>query len=88
MDEKMTFEAFKALTALQDRRVRMTFANGQQLIATLHSVSTDFDKSQHLIYREVEWSALHHPQQEHWAYYAPGEELVNCTLVNEKGDIP
>jgi hypothetical protein len=79
----MTSEAFKALIALQDSRVRMTFSDGQQLIATLHSVTTDLDESQHLIFEKVEWSTLPKPQDKFGYYYAAGEELISCTLVND-----
>ena len=77
----MTLEEFKALRELQDHRVRMTFADGQQIIATLHSVTTDFDESRHLIYDKVEWSALPHPQDSSIAYYEKGEELVSCVAA-------
>ena len=58
----MNIEEFQALRALQDRRVRLSFSNGQVLVATLFSVSTDFDESRHLVYDKVEWSALPRPQ--------------------------
>jgi hypothetical protein len=48
----MTLEEFKALRGLQDRRVRMIFTDGKEIIATLDSVVTDFDESRHLTYRK------------------------------------
>ena len=77
----MTLEEFKALRELQDHRVRMTFADGQQIIATLHSVTTDFDESRHLIYDKVEWSLLPHAQDSSAAYYEKGEELISCVAA-------
>jgi hypothetical protein len=77
----VTLEEFKALRELQDHRVLMTFADGQQIIATLHNVTTDFDASRHLIYDKVEWSALPHAQDNSVAYYAKGEELVSCVVA-------
>jgi small nuclear ribonucleoprotein (snRNP)-like protein len=35
----MTLEEFKALKRLEDRRVRMNFIDGQEVIATLISVT-------------------------------------------------
>jgi hypothetical protein len=72
----MTLEEFKSLKGLENRRVRMIFSDGQEVIATL--LSTDFDKSRHLIYDKVEWSALPHTDVGAGAYYSSGEELVSC----------
>jgi hypothetical protein len=79
----MTLEEFKGLKGLEDRRVRISFADGQEVIATLISVSIDFDQSRHLIYDRVEWSALPHANRGAAAYYSPGEELVSCSLAPE-----
>lgn len=76
----MTLEEFKALKLLEDRRVRLVFTDGQEVIATLISVTTDFDESQHLIYDNVEWSTKPHISHE-GAYYAPGEYVVSCVLL-------
>jgi hypothetical protein len=77
----MTLEEFKKLRELQDRRVRMIFSDGQEVIATLHSVTVDLDGSRHLIYQKVEWSELPHFEAEAGVYYAPGEELVSCAAL-------
>ena len=74
----MKLEEFKALKDLEDRRVRMLFTDGQEVVATLISVTTDLDESRHLICDRVEWSALPHPTRGVAAYYSPGEELVSC----------
>jgi hypothetical protein len=75
----MTLEEFKALKRLEDRRVRMIFSDGQEVIATLIDVSTDMDKSRHLVYENVEPSALLRGDIGSGAYYSPGEELVSCS---------
>ena len=49
----MTLGDFKALKGLEDRRVRMIFTDGQEVVATLVSVTTDLDESRHLIYDRV-----------------------------------
>ena len=68
---------FMALKALQDQRVRLTFRDGQSFIARLLSVTSDFDRSQHLVYDQVEGeSAL-----EGITFYAAGEELLSCVGV-------
>jgi hypothetical protein len=56
----MTLKEFKALKRLENRRVYMIFSDGQEVIATLFSITTDLDESRHLIYDQVEWSALPH----------------------------
>jgi len=77
----MTLDEFKALKGLEDRRVRMAFSDGQEVIAELVSVTTDLDESRHLIYDKVEWSALPHSDCGAGAYYSRGEELVSCSLA-------
>jgi hypothetical protein len=77
----MIVEEFIALRALQDRRVRMIFTDGQEIIATLDSVTTDFDGSQHLTYRKVESSTLHSTDAES-TFYAAGEDLVSCSELS------
>jgi len=79
----MTLEEFKALKAYEGHLVRMTFIDGQEVIATLSSVSTDLDDSRHLIYERVEWSALPHARRDSEAYNSPGEGLVSCWLARE-----
>jgi hypothetical protein len=77
----MTVEDFKALRGMQNHRVRMTFADGQELIATLFSVTTDLDESRHVIYEKLEWSVLPHPDLRDGLYYSAGEELVSCFAI-------
>jgi hypothetical protein len=77
----MTLDEFKALKSLEDRRVRMVFSDGQDLVATLVSVTTDLDESRHLIYDKVEWSALPHADCGRAACYSHGEELVSCSVA-------
>jgi hypothetical protein len=79
----MTLEEFKALKNFEDRRVRMRFADGQEIVATLLSITTDLDESRHLIYERVESSSLPHANRDAAAYYSPGEEVVSCLLVPE-----
>jgi hypothetical protein len=78
----MTLEEFQALRVFQDRRVRMTFRDGQAVIARLLSITSDFDESRHIVYDNVEWSALPHPQREGAAWYATGEDLVSCVACS------
>lgn len=66
-----------ALKALEDQRVQLTFRDGQSFVARLLSVTSDFDRSLHLVYDQVEGvSAL-----EGIACYAAGEELLSCARV-------
>jgi hypothetical protein len=79
----MTLEEFKALKDFKGRRVRITFTDGQEVLATLFDVTADMDDSRHLIYEKVEWSALPHIDRGKGAYYSAGEELVSCSLAPE-----
>lgn len=83
----MTLEQFRSLRVLQDRRVRLSFSDGQAFIATLLSVTTDFDGSRHLIYDKVEWSAQPHLERDYAAGYAAGEDLVSCVECNTETEI-
>jgi hypothetical protein len=76
----MTLEAFRLLQGLEDRRVRMTFSDGQVVVATLVSVTVDLDESRHIVYEKVESSAFPHPYSEKsdHAWYASGESLLAC----------
>jgi hypothetical protein len=74
----MTLEEFQSLRDLQDSRVRMTFSDGQIVIATLVSITSDFDESRHIVYDDVEWSALPHSERRDCAWYAAGEDLISC----------
>ena len=70
-------DEFMALRALENHRVRLEFRGSQSFIARLLSVTSDFDRSQHLVYDQVEGeSAL-----EGITCYAAGEELLSCEGV-------
>jgi hypothetical protein len=56
----------------------MQFADHQEVVATLVSVTIDIDGSQHLIYDKIEWSRLPHVDIGAGCCYASGEELVSC----------
>jgi hypothetical protein len=47
---------FELLVNYQDKRVRMCFEDGIEVIATFHSATRDMDGSTHLIYEKTEWS--------------------------------
>ena len=74
----MTLEGFRSLRGLEDRRVRMTFGDGQVVIANLVSITTDLDDSRHILYDKVEWSALPHSERKDCAWYSAGEDLLSC----------
>jgi hypothetical protein len=74
----VTLEEFQSLRELENRRVRMTFSDGQIVIATLVKITSDLDESRHIVYDDVEWSALPHSERKDCAWYAPGEDLLSC----------
>jgi hypothetical protein len=77
----MTLNEFKSLKRFEGQRVRMAFADGEEIIATLFSITTDLDESQHLIYEKVEQSTVARPNLDTaGAYYSPGDELISCVL--------
>jgi hypothetical protein len=77
----MTLNEFKDLKRFEDQRVRMTFADSEEIIATLSSITTDFDESRHLVYEKVEQSTVARPHvNAAGGYYSPGEELISCVL--------
>ena len=47
---------FSRLRELEDRRVRMRFADGSETIAFLLSATQDMDGTLHFVYDRVEWS--------------------------------
>jgi hypothetical protein len=63
----------------EDKRVRMCFDDGVELIAQLVSATQDMDGSLHLVYDNVEWAndtqTLANMQGK--ALYSPGESLVS-----------
>jgi hypothetical protein len=77
----MTLSEFKSLKRFEDQRVRMTFADGEEIVATLSSITTDFDESQHLVFKKVELSTRPSSKlNAEEVYYSPGEELISCAL--------
>jgi hypothetical protein len=52
----MTLDEFRGLKKFEDQRVRMIFIDGQEIVATISSVTTDFDESRHLVFKKVEQS--------------------------------
>jgi hypothetical protein len=70
----LSSDEFMALRALENQRVLLTFRDGQSFIARLLSVTSDLDRSQHLIYDQVEGVSAF----EGIACYAAGEELLSC----------
>lgn len=79
----MTTEEFGARKILEGRRVRISFTDGQEVLATLIDVSVDLDGSQHLLYDDVLWSALPHVDVGRGAFYAGGSELVSISEAEE-----
>jgi hypothetical protein len=77
----MTLDEFRGLKKFEDQRVRMTFADGEEIVATLLSITTDLDESQHLIYEKVEQSTVARPNLDAaGGYHSPGEQLISCVL--------
>jgi hypothetical protein len=56
----------------------MTFTDAQVVIANLVSITTDFDESRHVVYDNVEWSAVPLPTGCSDVWYAAGEDLTSC----------
>ncbi len=79
----MTTAEFRALKVLEGNRVRITFTDAQEVLATLIDVSVDQDGSQHLLYDDVLWSALPHVDAGRGAFYAGGSELVGVSGAEE-----
>jgi hypothetical protein len=67
------------LRAYEEKRVKMRFDDDIECVATLLSVSQDFDGSLHLVYDKVEWA--NDPRELATAkgatVYAEGEGLVS-----------
>jgi len=79
----MTLEEFKALKSLEGHRVRISFTNGQEVVARLFDITTDMDDSQHLIYEAVEWSALPHMPNGRHSFYSAGGEVLSVISAGE-----
>jgi hypothetical protein len=75
---------FSQMRELEDRRVKMRFDDGHEVIAHLLSAVEDMDGSRHLIYDRVEWA--NHPRELATAkdstVYAEGESLI---FIEEAG---
>ncbi len=71
--------SFNRMCECQDKRVKMRFDDGIELIAQLVSATQDMDGSLHLIYDNVEWTndiqALANMQGK--TLYSSGESLVS-----------
>ena len=66
---------------LQDRKARMRFRDGGDVIGTVRSVVADLDGSEHLIYDEVVWSSegLADPKQ---CWYSNIVDLVSIEAAD------
>jgi len=62
----------------------MIFDDGEEVIATLTSVTTDMDESRHLIYENVERSTRPRGFPD-TTTYSPGEALVRCLALDSEG---
>jgi small nuclear ribonucleoprotein (snRNP)-like protein len=75
--------SFNRMHECQDKRVKMRFDDGIEVIAQLVGASQDMDGSLHLVYDNVEWvndtQAL--ARMVGKALYAPGESLVSIDEV-------
>ena len=75
--------SFSRMRECQDKRVKMCFDDGIELVALLSNVSQDMDGSLHLVYEKVEWAsdteALIHMHGK--ALYSRGESLVSIEEI-------
>jgi hypothetical protein len=75
--------SFSRMRECQDKRVKMRFDDGIELVALLLNVSQDMDGGLHLVYDNVEWAsdtnALTNMQGK--ALYSPGESLVSIDEI-------
>ncbi len=74
---------FSWMREMENRRVRMCFDDGHEVVARLLSVTEDMDGSRHLIYDQVEWA--NDPRELATAkdstVYAEGESLVSLEVA-------
>jgi hypothetical protein len=79
--------AFERMRELENRRVKMNFDDGHEVIARLLSATEDIDGSHHLIYDLVEWA--NGPRELASAagstVYAEGESLISIEDIGAKG---
>lgn len=73
----MTPATYTAALALIDQPVRITFTDGQEVLAHLVSLTTDPDGSQHLLYDHVTWHRLPHNDFGSGAFYSGGDEVTS-----------
>ena len=69
----------KALQRLSNRRVRIVFTDGQEVLATLVDLSTDSAGAHHLLYDHVTWARLPHNDIGSGAFYVSGDEILRVT---------
>jgi len=71
---------------LENRRVRMRFDDGHEVVATLLSATQDMDGSLHLIYDRVESAtepnAYFSEKASSSAFYSEGEALIEIEPVD------
>jgi hypothetical protein len=77
---------FERMRELENRRVRMAFDDGLEVIGRLLSATEDLDGSHHLIYDLVEWAS--DPRELASSLdstvYAEGESLVSIEEVEDQ----
>ena len=78
----MTPADYTAAQHLTDQPVRITFTDGQQVLARLVSLTTADDNSQHLLYDQLTWHLLPHNEIGSGAFYAGGDEIVSLTAAS------
>ena len=76
----MTFEQFQALKPLTGQRVHIVFHDKQEIIANLNEIAL-LPTGDHLLYDQVEWTALPHNEFGSGAFYASAGEIVSVTPV-------
>lgn len=76
----LTYEEFRELKALTGQRVHIVFTDGQEILANLNEIAL-LPTGEHLLYDQVEWSALPHNEIGSGAFYASAGEIVSVTAV-------
>ncbi len=69
----------RALHQLTNRRVRIAFTDGQEVLATLIDISTDPAGNHLLLYDQLTWAKLPHNDIGEGAFYASGDEILRVT---------
>ena len=73
----LTSEQFERLKLLQDRYVKLVFADGRFAICKLFSATTDIDGSQHVVYEDVDGTSSAVHTIPGGSFYVSGEEIVS-----------